>query len=119
MKPTFKKSERLTSRSDISAIFHNGEEIFEYPFKIKYKIGIDIPFTRILISVPKRNFKNATDRNLIKRRAREIYRHNKGVLAPQKYSIIIVYVARELLTYQLMEVKLLRLFHRLKERKTK
>lgn len=32
---------------------------------------------RVLISVPKRNFRKAVDRNLIRRRIREAYRKNK------------------------------------------
>ena len=39
-----------------------------------------MPFVRILVSVPKRNFKHAVDRNRIKRQVREAYRKNKAVL---------------------------------------
>ena len=35
---------------------------------------------QILVSVPKKHFKHAVDRNRVKRQVREAYRHNKHVL---------------------------------------
>jgi len=79
---TFNKSERLCSRKIITGLIDNGN-IFYTPFYkvIWSKYEIDSPFpARIAFSVPKRGFRLAVARNLLKRRMREAYRRNKHVL---------------------------------------
>ena len=80
---SFKKTERLSSKKDIESLFKENKSIVVYPFKIAYRkndfheTGFPV---RVLISVPKRNFKKAVDRNFLKRRIRESYRLFKGNL---------------------------------------
>ena len=79
---TFKKSERLCSHKIITCLIDNGN-IFYMPFYkvIWSKYDIDSPFpAQIALSVPKRGFRHAVARNLLKRRMREAYRRNKHVL---------------------------------------
>ena len=52
-----------------------------------------------MVSVPKRSFKRAVKRNLLKRRIRESYRRQKGLLA-QPWDLFIVYTSREVLPYE-------------------
>lgn len=82
MKQTFSKAERLSSKKLIDLLFNSKQFFFQYPFKVIYKeIELQHPFpVQVLISVSKRNFKHATDRNRIKRLAREAYRKNKSIL---------------------------------------
>lgn len=60
---------------------------------------------QLLISVPKRNFKRAVDRNLIKRQIRESFRQNKEVLYAflgsenRHCSFAIVFAARSKVSY--------------------
>jgi ribonuclease P protein component len=70
-------------------------------------------------SVSKRNFKKAVDRNLLKRRMREAYRKNKSTLLsslPEDQSlacVAIVYVAKEKITFEIIEKKLILAWRRL------
>ena len=54
---------------------------------------------RILISVPKKLFKRAVKRNLLKRRIRESYRLQKELL-PTGMDIAFIYVSREVLPFE-------------------
>ncbi|MDR3227037.1 MAG: ribonuclease P protein component [Prevotellaceae bacterium] len=107
----FKKDERLCLRNDIKNVIDNGQKNLSYPFFVNYivKDTQTDEATKIAISVPKRNFKKAVDRNLLKRRIREAYRHHKHNLndTAQKenktVNAIIVYVSKEKLTYSQIE----------------
>jgi len=76
---TFKKEERLCSRKHLDLLFKNGSSFLLYPFRISY-LFVDIPANvqaQVVINVPKKRYKRAVDRNLLKRRIREAYRLNK------------------------------------------
>ena len=76
---TFKKEERLCSKKLIEELFHNGSSFLLYPFRLVWLVHplpAEVP-VQVLINVPKRRFKKAVHRNLIKRRIREVYRLNK------------------------------------------
>lgn len=84
---SFKKSERLHHRNDIQELFNEGSSFYLYPFKVIFieePLGSKIDPQQILISVPKRKFKKAPDRNFIKRQVREAYRHHKYLIDPEK-----------------------------------
>jgi len=80
---SFPKSERLTQIKIIDSLFQkdstNVSQRFVYPFRVLYLSNsqANLEFPQIVISVPKRKFKKAVDRNLLKRRIREAYRLNK------------------------------------------
>ena len=79
---TFGAAERLRSRKQIELLFRPGNRsVFCFPLKA---VWVDIDYTeapaKILISVPKKLYKHAVDRNLIRRRIREAYRLHKGLL---------------------------------------
>ncbi len=113
MPSSFKKNERLNSFKEIQSLMKNGESFFHYPFKVVYeKVTLQNQVERlnaIIVSVPKRNFKRAVKRNLLKRRIRESYRLNKGILtAPQGccINVLFVYVAKEVKEYHYIEQRL-------------
>ena len=74
---------------------------------------------QVLISIPKKRFKRAVDRNKLKRRIKEAYRLHKQVLGEeiQNFYLLIgyIYVGREIANYQEVEEKLKQSLLRLKE----
>lgn len=56
----------------------------------------------ILVSVPKRLFKRAVRRNLLKRRIREAYRTQKQLLPGNGYSIMILYNSKEVMDFEVI-----------------
>jgi ribonuclease P protein component len=104
-KSTFKKEERLCSFKEIEELKIKGKPLFVHPFKtswMKTEGGIN----KILILAPKRNFKKAVDRNLLRRRIREAYRKNKNIIAGGSINIFISYIAKDILDSTLIEEKL-------------
>jgi ribonuclease P protein component len=77
----FRKSERLSKEKEIQELFDKGSSFYLFPFKVLLlRLPEGVPFSQVLISVSKRKFKNAVDRNTIKRQIREAYRLNKHLL---------------------------------------
>ena len=83
-KYTLDKSERLNSKKLIERLFAGGNKSFPaFPLRVVYMPLAPEESTAdasILISVPKKRFKHAVKRNLVKRQIREAYRHNKYIL---------------------------------------
>ena len=52
-----------------------------------------------MVSVPKKHFKRAVRRNLLKRRMREVYRLNKELAGPAGCDILFVYNSPEVLSF--------------------
>ncbi len=120
---TFKKEERLCSKKLLEELFHNGSSFLLYPFRISWLPSLlnhDIP-VQVVINVSKRKFKRATDRNLLKRRIREVYRLHKGQLL---YSFLrernlqillsINYIGKEISEYIVIDKKLKAALEKLK-----
>ena len=115
---TFSKVERLRHKKIIEELFKNGSSSFLYPFLLKF---LPIPqddqagFHQLLISVPKKHIRKAHQRNLIKRRIREVYRTNKEILYPSglKYYIAIIYVGKGVPAFDLVSNKLIKVLKRL------
>jgi ribonuclease P protein component len=113
---SFRKEERLNKEKHIQELFKRGSSFYLYPFKVQTLPGIDKDFHQILISVSVRNFKRAVDRNLIKRRIREAYRLNKGRISGEpKLMIAYIYTAKEIMTFEQIQEKLVNTFKRLNQ----
>ena len=77
----FKKEERLCNKRLIHVLYESGSSFILYPYKVVFHPTDELAVpVQVLISVPKRRFKRAVDRNLLKRRIREAYRLQKNNL---------------------------------------
>lgn len=110
----FRKEERLCSIKLIEELYEQGSSFVLYPFRFVYKEVIsEAAPVQLVISVPKRKFKKAVDRNRIKRQIREIYRHQKvNLLYPslvqknKSLHLLIIYTGNEIITTSKIEKKL-------------
>ncbi|MDR1865211.1 MAG: ribonuclease P protein component [Bacteroidales bacterium] len=99
---TLCKKERLCGKRMIAELFVSGKSFFHPPFRVIWMktTGGDAP-VRFAVSVPKRRFKRAVHRNLIKRRTREAFRLNKQLLhnfveEGQQILLMLVYTSDEI-----------------------
>lgn len=81
---TLSKEERICSKKLINELFTgNGRSMTAFPLRavfMKRTIVDDQPRAAMLVSVPKRYFKHAVDRNRVKRQVREAFRRNKSII---------------------------------------
>jgi ribonuclease P protein component len=115
MRFTFRKEERLNKEKLIQELFNRGSSFYFFPFKVIVMHNPDqtYPFHQVLVSVSKRNFKKAVDRNLLKRRMRESFRLNKNrIPASKKLLIAYIYSAKEILTFAQIQERLVKTFNR-------
>lgn len=98
---TLTKKERLCGKKGIERLLAKGRHGSAGPIRFIYSTGSEEPVNRILISVPKKLFKRAVKRNLLKRRIREVWRRLKHNLHTEGGTdILFIYSTKEILKYQ-------------------
>ena len=117
MSATFPKKEKLKSKKLIEQLFTEGKSVSAFPLRLIY-----LPTTfndgvifKTGISVSKRNFKKAVDRNYIKRLLREVYRVNKTTYfnnISTQYAFMILYIGKEKPTFTQVETQMKRVFEK-------
>lgn len=113
---TFNKEERLCNRLFLDLLFQNGSSFLLYPFRVSYMfVPAENRFpAQVVINAPKRRYKRAVDRNLIKRRIREAYRLHKEqelyALLPGSNELLLLsiqFVGKKIYDYSFFEKKLI------------
>jgi len=120
MRYSFHKKERLCSRKLIEKLFSSGEAVLVYPFRVLYLL---LPTTddiqlQVLFSVPKKRFKRAVKRNLIRRRAKEAFRLNKHLLyehIPKDHKLLMafIYIDENIQLYDVIKKGIIRGFEKI------
>lgn len=116
MSDNLNKQEKLKSKKLIERLFDEGQTLSSFPLRIVYlqtKFD-DAANIKIGVSVSKRNFKNAVDRNRIKRLMRESYRLNESHYfnnTTTQYALMILYIGIEKPTYNQVNEAMVKLLN--------
>ena len=98
---TLPKRERLCGKTAISMLLAKGRHGKVPGLRYCFNPDSGAENSRIMVSVPKKLFKRAVKRNLLKRRIRESWRHLKHqVQSGTGMDILFMYSTKEILTYQ-------------------
>jgi len=114
---TYPKNERLKSKTTIGLLFSEGKSVSKYPLRLVYRQaeGAYQGNTKVGVSVSKKYFKKAVDRNYFKRVLRETYRLNKHLLLDsldQPFSFMLFYQTKDRLSYEEINTKMIQLFEK-------
>jgi ribonuclease P protein component len=111
---TFGKAERLCRKKLISSLFAGGESFARHPVRIVWSEQVlpePVP-CQVTVSVPKKNFKRANKRNLLRRRVKEAWRLNKHLLYPvleaqgKQLAILFIYQGKDIFEYASIEKRM-------------
>lgn len=115
--------ERLCGKTKIDSLFASGNSFIVYPYRVVYLLHRNterVPVS-MFVSVPKKKFKRAVKRNLIRRRIKEAYRLNKQILTEplqtrnNALDMAILFLDKEIPEYHTLEKKLKDMLLKLKE----
>jgi len=113
----YPKLEKLKSHYTISRMFTEGKSVSKYPLRLVYvplEEPQDVPL-QMGVSVSKKYFKRASDRNYFKRVLRETYRHHKHILLDKlekPYAFMFFYQTKDRLSFQEINEKTIQLFEK-------
>lgn len=107
---SYGKKEKLKSKRLITQLFEEGRSISAYPLKLIYlPVALQDQKVKAGVTVSKRNFKSAVQRNRIKRMLREAYRLNKGLVfnnTKGSYAFLFLYLDREMPTFETLDQRM-------------
>ncbi|WP_296146378.1 ribonuclease P protein component [uncultured Flavobacterium sp.] len=114
---TYPKSEKLKSRNTIDLMFKSGKSVSKYPLRLVFiKGNVDEgQQLKMGVSVSKKYFKKAVDRNYFKRVLRETYRLNKHLLIEnlqEPHAFMLLYQSKDRLTYEEINKKTIQVFEK-------
>ncbi|MBO4571882.1 MAG: ribonuclease P protein component [Bacteroidales bacterium] len=96
----------IRSKKETEALLAKGAVLFRYPLKAYYLRETGTGCARMMVSVPKRNFKRAVKRNRLKRVVREAFRLNRNLLDGAECDFLFVYLGKEMCDYATVESRI-------------
>ena len=117
MQFTYPKKEKLKSKTTIDLLFSEGNSVSKYPLRLVYVENKEenAELIKFGVSVSKKYFKKAVDRNYFKRVLRETYRLNKHLLIPhldEPFAFMFFYQTKERLSFDEINTKTIQLFEK-------
>ena len=122
---TLSKEERLSWKRHIDLLFAEGRSFISFPLRVVY-LPVEekeLPSrVAIMASVPKKKFKRANKRNLIKRQIRESYRiHKYDLIDPLQEKgtsmlVAFLYVDKEIRSFAEIEKSMIKALKALKDK---
>ncbi len=115
---SYPNKERLKSQKTIDRLFTKGKSVSKYPLRLVYVALKDDEASEKVtmgVSVSKKYFKKAVDRNYFKRVLRECYRLNQHLLkenVDKPYAFMFFYQTKETLSYQEIDKRTKELFQK-------
>lgn len=113
---SYPKKEKLKKKNSIDLLFTSGKSVSKYPLRLVYVANeTEDNHLKIGVSVSKKYFKRAVDRNYYKRLLRESYRLNKSLLhnnMNSKYSGMLFYQTKDTLDFETINTKTQQLFEK-------
>ena len=111
MRNTLGKQERLKSKKLIEKLYAEGDSVKTFPLRLMYvQTAHTSEFPcQVGVSVAKRNYKLAVDRNRLKRLMRETYRLQKQIVynnLDKPYVFMISYIGKEEIKYEDLHLKM-------------
>jgi len=113
LKNTFRKQDKLKSSLSIETLYRANQFMVLYPLKCYFlfsELKESQSAIRVAFTVPKKTFKNAVQRSVLKRRMREAYRLNfRKILETiinqnvQQLQLLIIYIGKEMVDYGTIE----------------
>ncbi len=122
---TYPKVEKLKSHTTIDLMFTEGKTVSKYPLRLVY-VPLDPAYAdgsalKMGVSVSKKHFKRAHDRNYFKRLLRETYRHHKHIIIDRldrPYAFMFFYQTKDRLTFEEINTKTIQLFEKFAAQET-
>lgn len=116
---TLPKKERLCGKTGISKLLANGKHGNIPGFRFCYLTENQLDYNRIMVSVPKKIFKRAVKRNLLKRRIRESWRLQKETLNATGVDILFTYSTKEILDFEEVQAAVAKIIEKINSKTSK
>ena len=113
----YPRQEKLKSKATIDLLFTKGKSVNKYPLRLVF---VEISDGETIqnktgVSVSKKYFKKAVDRNYYKRVLRETYRHNKSILKiddSRSFAFMLLYQTKDRLPFEQINLLTIDLFQK-------